>query len=110
MTNMQKSYIDIYKQGDLPGALWRSPAHIALIKYCKDPTPENKQTLRDEYERIPEDDRRFCLCDQDWKDTPIRVILYGDESEDDNAYFVISKQTKVDKDSITIGDARIELT
>lgn len=49
----------------------------AFSEYQISPTPENKETLRGSYERVPEHLRCYC-GDMDTKDTAIRRVLYGD--------------------------------
>ena len=54
----------------------------ALRKYAEQQTPENKEQLRIAYEAVPAHLRMY-LGDQDRKDFPIRVILYGDQEIED---------------------------
>ncbi len=50
----------------------------AFANYEKDPSPANKEILRDRYERVPEHLRCYC-GDMDSRDTGIRRVLYGEE-------------------------------
>lgn len=49
----------------------------AFREYEKNPSPENKEVLRDLYERVPDHLKHYC-GDMDTKDGGIRRILYGE--------------------------------
>lgn len=51
----------------------------AYKEYNKYPTKENKQKLKEAYERIPKHLRVYVLGDMDAKDWPIRNIIYENE-------------------------------
>jgi len=59
-------------------------------KYKESPTEENKEELRIAYEKIPEDEKKFCLGDQDNKDISIRIILYGEEEIKNSIQYVVA--------------------
>lgn len=49
----------------------------SYAEYERNPSPENKELLREAYERVP--DHLRCYCgDMDTKDGNIRRVLYGE--------------------------------
>lgn len=73
-----KEVADLIEElNDRPSASARCRA--ALKTYQETPTEEAKAVLREAYEAIPAHHRIFVLGDQDVKDLPIRMILYGEQ-------------------------------
>jgi tetratricopeptide (TPR) repeat protein len=62
----------------------------ALKAYKESPGEESKGRLREAYEAVPAH-RRMFLGDQDSKDIPIRMIIYGDASVEDWSHRKASK-------------------
>ncbi len=50
----------------------------AYAAYIANPTVQMRDALREAYEAIPEHNRMYVLGDQDVKDIPVRMIIYGD--------------------------------
>ena len=48
-------------------------------EYCEQPSVEARDKLREAYEAVPEHERMYLLGDQDRKDFPIRIIIYGED-------------------------------
>jgi len=72
---------------DVVARLRHRPDSIARCRrafeaYLATPTPETKATLRSAYEAVPRHSRAY-VGDQDTKDVPIRVALYGPQEIDD---------------------------
>jgi hypothetical protein len=61
-------------------------------EYIKNPTEENKTKLKEAYENIPKHNRIYVLGDMDVDDIPIRIIIYGEESERDNRKLMLFKE------------------
>ncbi|HMR09474.1 MAG TPA: hypothetical protein PKA88_27030, partial [Polyangiaceae bacterium] len=51
----------------------------AYEAFVADPTTARRDALRTAYEAVPEHNRMYVLRDQDVKDIPIRMIVYGDK-------------------------------
>lgn len=71
--------------------------------YKENPTQELKAKLKDAYEAIPEQNRRFVLGDMDVKDIPIRMIIYGEEEIENWSHWQVSKEMGIEPlPSITV--------
>lgn len=62
----------------------------ALDAYMNGPTKETLEALRVAYEAVPRHLRPY-VGDQDTKDIPIRMILYGDQEIENWVHWIISK-------------------
>ena len=61
-------------------------------EYMENPTVELRRKLRTAYEKIPQHERIYVLGDQDVKDIPVRMIIYGDQEIEKWAGYVIAKE------------------
>ena len=87
---------DIYDEyNDVLDTLKGEPSRIQICvqsfaTYTENPTPETLEALRLAYENVPESQQVFC-GDQDVKDTPIRIALYGDKEIENWSHWQVSK-------------------
>lgn len=63
----------------------------ALRLYKEYPSEERRLALREAYEAVPAQNRPFLLGDQDLKDMPIRMIVYGEGEQESWSHRVASK-------------------
>lgn len=72
----------------------------ALTAYQQQKTPEAKEKLRVAYEAVPDYERVYLLGDQDAKDIPIRVLLYGEQEVEKWPHRAAAKQVGATPPSI----------
>lgn len=63
----------------------------AFEEFKNNPTLENKDLLREAYERVPEHQQMY-LGDMDTKDIEIRMIIYGEEEIENWSHYQIAKK------------------
>ncbi len=64
----------------------------AYRNYVAQRTEAARNQLKEAYEAVPEHNRRFILGDQDVKDFPIRMIIYGEQEMENWSHRIASKQ------------------
>ncbi len=65
---------------------------LAYNNYIAQRTEEAREQLKKAYESVPEHNRRFMLGDQDVKDIPIRMIIYGEDEVENWSHRIASRQ------------------
>lgn len=70
-------------------------------EYKANPTKENLKKLRAGYESVPEHERMFC-GDQDTKDVPIRIALYGESELEKWSHWQLAKEQGLPLPSIKV--------
>ncbi|CAA6696726.1 MULTISPECIES: hypothetical protein [unclassified Lentimonas] len=68
----------------------------AYQAYLSEPTQENKEALRIAYEAVPRYERAY-LGDQDVKDIPIRMAIYGEDEIENWSHRKAAKQMGLKK-------------
>lgn len=61
-------------------------------EFCESPTEEIKEQLKAAYEKIPEHLRMYVLGDQDRKDIPVRIAIYGEDEIKKWSHYAIAEE------------------
>ena len=77
-----------------------------FYQYCEDPTAELREQLKTAYESIPEHLRMYVLGDQDRKDIPVRMAIYGDDEIKKWSHYVLAEELGEDLPSIEMPSAK----
>jgi len=79
----------------------------AFEEYCADPTRKTREELRKAYESVPRHMRHFC-GDQDSKDIPIRMILYGKNQIEHWSHYLVAKHLGQELPTIHVPEPKDE--
>lgn len=71
-------------------------------QYCGNPTEELRQQLKSAYENIPEHLRVYVLGDQDRKDIPVRIAIYGEDEIKKWSHYIVAEELGDELPSIDI--------
>ena len=64
----------------------------AYKEFLEKQTEDARERLREAYESIPEHNRRYVLGDQDVKDIPVRMIIYGEDEIENWSHRIASRK------------------
>jgi hypothetical protein len=73
----------------------------AYKHYLATPTIANRDSLREEYEKVPLHTRRF-VGDQDTGDIPVRMIIYGDQEIEKWSHYIASQEKGIELPKIVV--------